>query len=243
MTRHDLTSGNTRSIDELAVQTLSAEVLAKMKAPSQEASGVPVLTDPSQLEAYDAFLFGIPTRLGNFPAQWRTFWDLTGKQWFAGSFWVCYASLLSFWESALADNEVAYQGKYAGLFVSTGGQGGGQESTALASMSTLAHHGMIYVPLGYKPVFKQLTDLSEVHGGSPWGVSLLFSCSFPFAYLPLCSVKTILVLTEHVHRLAHSPITMAPVRPQRSSSRSRENRARHSMNLSRACRSRNRTVR
>lgn len=36
-------------------------------------------------------------------------------------------------------------------------------------MSTLAHHGMIYVPLGYATVFKQLTDLTEVHGGSPWG--------------------------------------------------------------------------
>ncbi|KAJ6180010.1 hypothetical protein N7519_010471 [Penicillium mononematosum] len=60
-------------------------------------------------------------------------------------------------------------GKYAGLFVSTGTQGGGQESTALASMSTLAHHGFIYVPLGYKTVFAQLSNLNEVHGGSAWG--------------------------------------------------------------------------
>lgn len=35
-------------------------------------------------------------------------------------------------------------------------------------MSTLAHHGIIYVPLGYAKSFAQLTDLSEVHGGSPW---------------------------------------------------------------------------
>lgn len=62
-----------------------------------------------------------------------------------------------------------YAGKFAGLFISTGTQGGGQESTALATMSTLTHHGIIYVPLGYKNNFGQLANLSEVHGGSPWG--------------------------------------------------------------------------
>jgi NAD(P)H dehydrogenase (quinone) len=36
-------------------------------------------------------------------------------------------------------------------------------------MSTFAHHGIIYVPLGYKNTFAQLTNLTEVHGGSPWG--------------------------------------------------------------------------
>lgn len=47
--------------------------------------------------------------------------------------------------------------------------GGGQESTAIAAMSTLTHHGLIYVPLGYKTVFPLLGDNSEVRGGSPWG--------------------------------------------------------------------------
>lgn len=36
-------------------------------------------------------------------------------------------------------------------------------------MSTLTHHGIIYVPLGYAKTFPQLTNLSEVRGGSPWG--------------------------------------------------------------------------
>ena len=36
-------------------------------------------------------------------------------------------------------------------------------------MSTLTHHGIIYVPLGYKTTFPLLGDLSEVRGGSPWG--------------------------------------------------------------------------
>lgn len=102
---------------------------------------------------------GIPTRYGNFPAQWKTFWDHTGQQWQSG----------------------AYYGKYAGLFVSTATMGGGQESTAIATMSTLAHHGMIYVPLGYKTTFALLADMSEVRGGSAWGAGT-FAVSFTIPF-------------------------------------------------------------
>lgn len=56
-----------------------------------------------------------------------------------------------------------------GVFVSSAGLGGGQESTAIAALSTLTHHGIIFVPLGYKTAFAQLSNLSEVRGGSPWG--------------------------------------------------------------------------
>ncbi|GAD92593.1 minor allergen Alt a 7 [Paecilomyces variotii No. 5] len=125
-------------------ETLSQEVLTKMHAPGK--ASYPVV-EPQTLLEYDALLFGIPTRYGNFPAQWKTFWDKTGSIWATGGFW----------------------GKYAGLFVSTGTLGGGQESTAIASMSTLAHHGFIYVPLGYKTAFAQLANLNEIHGGSAWG--------------------------------------------------------------------------
>lgn len=127
-------------------ETLPQEVLDKMYAPPKNPD-VKVLEDPSTLESYDAFLIGIPTRYGNFPAQWKTFWDKTGKQWSSGGFW----------------------GKYAGVFISTAGLGGGQESTAIAAMSTFAHHGIIYVPFGYAKAFGQLTSLDEAHGGSPWG--------------------------------------------------------------------------
>jgi len=125
-------------------ETLSTEVLAKMHAPPKP--DYPII-DAEKLSTYDAFLFGIPTRYGNFPAQWKTFWDTTGGLWASGGLY----------------------GKYAGVFVSTAGHGGGQESTVIASMSTLAHHGVIYVPFGYAKAFGQLTSLSEVHGGSPWG--------------------------------------------------------------------------
>lgn len=49
-------------------ETLSAEVLAKLHAPEKPA--YPVIT-PEILQTYDAFLFGIPTRYGNFPGQWK----------------------------------------------------------------------------------------------------------------------------------------------------------------------------
>jgi NAD(P)H dehydrogenase (quinone) len=63
----------------------------------------------------------------------------------------------------------ALAGKYFGLFVSTASQGGGQESTAIAALSSWAHQGMIYVPLGYAYAFGIQTDLTEARGGSPWG--------------------------------------------------------------------------
>ncbi|KAK1757841.1 flavoprotein-like protein [Echria macrotheca] len=127
-------------------ETLSQEVLTKMYAPPKP-TDIPVLEDPATLESYDGFLIGIPTRYGNFPGQWKAFWDKTGKQWSTGGFYH----------------------KFGGLFVSTASMGGGQESTALAAMSTFAHHGIVYVPFGYAKAFGQMTDLSEVHGGSPWG--------------------------------------------------------------------------
>jgi len=127
-------------------ETLPKEVLEKMHAPTSQ-TGHTILADPAQLEPYDAILFGIPTRYGNFPAQWKAFWDKSGGQWQTGAFW----------------------GKYAGVFVSTATPGGGQESTVMNSLSTLTHHGFIYVPLGYKTAFGLLADLSEVRGGSPWG--------------------------------------------------------------------------
>lgn len=140
-------------------ETLPQEVLTKMHAPGQS-KDIPFIT-ADILEKYDGFLFGIPTRYGNFPAQWKAFWDNTGKQWQNGNYW----------------------GKYAGLFISTGSMGGGQESTAISAMSTLAHHGIIYVPLGYKTTFHIQSDLSQVRGGSPWGAGTfavsIFSQSWP----------------------------------------------------------------
>ena len=43
------------------------------------------------------------------------------------------------------------------------------ESTVQNAISTLTHHGIVFVPLGYSTTFAQLANLSEVRGGSPWG--------------------------------------------------------------------------
>jgi NAD(P)H dehydrogenase (quinone) len=67
----------------------------------------PIAT-PETLVELDGFLLGVPTRYGNMPAQFRSFWDATGQLWATGKL----------------------SGKYAGIFVSTAGAGGGQESTA-----------------------------------------------------------------------------------------------------------------
>lgn len=138
-----ISAGGTADIYQVA-ETLPQEVLTKMYAPPKP--DYPIIT-PDTLLNYDAFILGIPTRYGNQPAQWRAFWDTTGGLWAGGKL----------------------AGKYAGIFVSTAGPGGGQESTYLASLSTLTHHGILYVPFGYSHAFPQLANLEEVHGGSPWG--------------------------------------------------------------------------
>ncbi|KAG1792801.1 flavoprotein-like protein [Suillus plorans] len=136
-------AGGSAVIYQIA-ETLPAEVLTKMYAPAKPSYSI---ITPAELVNFDAFVFGVPTRYGNFPAQWKVFWDATGGLWASG----------------------ALSGKFASVFVSTGTPGGGQEATIINSLSTLAHHGIIYIPLGYKNTFAQLTNISEVRGGSPWG--------------------------------------------------------------------------
>ncbi|KAI0077588.1 1,4-benzoquinone reductase [Panus rudis PR-1116 ss-1] len=136
-------AGGSATIYQIA-ETLPESVLTAMHAPPKP--NYPVI-NPDQLPEFDGFIFGVPTRYGNFPAQWKTFWDQTGGLWAKG----------------------ALAGKYASIFVSTGTPGGGQETTISNAVSTLVHHGIIFVPLGYSTTFAQLSNLTEVHGGSPWG--------------------------------------------------------------------------
>ncbi|KAK2464696.1 hypothetical protein APHAL10511_003272 [Amanita phalloides] len=131
-------------------ETLPQEVLSKMYAPSKP--DYPIIT-AKDMPNFDAYVFGIPTRFGNMPAQWKAFWDSTGSLWTAG----------------------ALSGKFASIFVSTGTLGGGQEMTAANTISTLAHHGINFVPLGYKHAFAQLANITEVHGGGPWGAGTIAS--------------------------------------------------------------------
>ncbi|WP_075181146.1 NAD(P)H:quinone oxidoreductase [Pantoea sp. 1.19] len=101
-----------------------------------------------ELPEYDAIIFGTPTRFGNMAGQMRTFLDRTGSLWASG----------------------ALYGKLASVFASTG-TGGGQEQTITSTWTTLAHHGMVIVPIGYG--CKELFDVSHVRGGTPYGATTL----------------------------------------------------------------------
>ncbi|KAI8147425.1 NAD(P)H:quinone oxidoreductase, type IV [Fennellomyces sp. T-0311] len=123
-------------------ETLSEDILQKMHAPAKP--DLPTIT-VEELTEPDGVIFGIPTRFGTMPAQLKAFLDATGKLWATG----------------------ALSGKFAGTFFSTASQHGGQETTALTTVTYFAHHGMIYVPFGF--AHTALFDNSEVVGGSAYG--------------------------------------------------------------------------
>jgi NAD(P)H dehydrogenase (quinone) len=124
-------------------ETLNKDILIKMNAPPK-ASDVPIIT-PEDLAEADGFLFGVPTRFGSVPSQIKALFDGCGQLWMKGTL----------------------HGKFAGVFFSSGSQGSGQETTALSCLPFFVHHGINFVPIGYKS--GQLKDNTEVHGGSPWG--------------------------------------------------------------------------
>lgn len=128
-------------------ETLTNEVLEHMKAPPKDVA-IPEIT-AAELAGADGVLFGFPTRYGCMAAQMKAFFDSTGQLWKA---------------QTLA-------GKPAGFFVSTGTQGGGQETTAWTAITQLAHHGMLFVPIGYTfgaGMFK----MDTIRGGTPYGAGV-----------------------------------------------------------------------
>ncbi|ESP92055.1 MULTISPECIES: NAD(P)H:quinone oxidoreductase [Pseudoalteromonas] len=106
------------------------------------------LATPAELEQYDAIIFGTPTRFGNMASQMRNFLDQTGGLWAGGKL----------------------IGKVGSVFTSTG-TGGGNETTIQSFHTTLFHHGMVVVGLPYAA--PELTDISEVKGGSPLGAACI----------------------------------------------------------------------
>lgn len=86
-------------------ETLPEEALAKMRAPARSEEH-PVISGKQLVDA-DGILFGFPARFGMMAAQMKAFFDATGGLW----------------------REQSLAGKPAGLFFSTGSQGGGQETT------------------------------------------------------------------------------------------------------------------
>ncbi|WP_114417956.1 NAD(P)H:quinone oxidoreductase [Marinospirillum perlucidum] len=126
-------------------ETMDAEAFEKAGGKTDQAAEV---ARPEELADYDALLLGTPTRFGNMSGQMRNFLDQTGGLWAKG----------------------ALAGKLASVFTSTG-TGGGQEMTITSTWTTLAHHGMLLVPIGYTN--PDLFDISQVGGGTPYGASTL----------------------------------------------------------------------
>jgi NAD(P)H dehydrogenase (quinone) len=124
-------------------ETMPEDVARKAGAKLDQAAPV---ASPQELENYDAILFGTPTRFGNMSAQMRSFLDQTGGLWVKG----------------------ALIGKIGSVFTSTG-TGGGSETTITSFWHTLAHHGLLLAGLPYSA--PELTDISELRGGSPYGAA------------------------------------------------------------------------
>jgi NAD(P)H dehydrogenase (quinone) len=107
------------------------------------------IAKPDELADYDAIIIGTPTRFGNMAAQMKQFLDQTGGLWFQGKL----------------------IGKVGSVFTSTATQHGGQESTLLATITVLLHHGMVIAGLPYAA--KGQMRLDEVTGGSPYGATTI----------------------------------------------------------------------
>ncbi|BDC50937.1 NAD(P)H dehydrogenase (quinone) [Bryobacterales bacterium F-183] len=121
----------------------------KAKAVGAKVDQAAPIADPKELGDYDAIIFGTPTRFGNMAAQMRNFLDQTGGLWAKG----------------------ALVGKVGSVFVSTGTQHGGQETTITSFHTTLLHHGMIIVGVPY--ACQDLTHMADTIGGSPYGAGTL----------------------------------------------------------------------
>ncbi|MDD4623049.1 MAG: NAD(P)H:quinone oxidoreductase [Kiritimatiellae bacterium] len=135
------------AVDIKRVPELMPEDVAR-RAGAKLDQAAPV-AEVDDLAGYDAIIFGVPTRFGNMCAQMRNFLDQTGGLWAAGKL----------------------VGKVGSVFISTGTQHGGQETTITSFHNTLFHHGMIVVGVPY--ACPELVNMNEITGGTPYGASTL----------------------------------------------------------------------
>lgn len=148
----DAVAGGAREVD--GVEAVIKRVPETMPEDQARAIGVKLdqrapIAIPDELADYDAIIFGTPTRFGNMAAQMRNFLDQTAQLWLNGTL----------------------IGKVGSVFTSTATQHGGHETTATSFHSTLLHHGMVVVGIPHS--CQELTTMSEISGGSPYGASTL----------------------------------------------------------------------
>ncbi|MEL7586388.1 MAG: NAD(P)H:quinone oxidoreductase [Prolixibacteraceae bacterium] len=129
-----------------APELAPAEVIAKNPAWEKHAEATRDIPEVrlDDLEWADVYIFSMPTRYGNIPAQMKQFLDTTG----------------SLWQKGTLTNKVVT------AMTSAANAHGGQESTLLALYTTMHHWGAIVVSPGY-------TDESlYAAGGNPYGTSV-----------------------------------------------------------------------
>jgi NAD(P)H dehydrogenase (quinone) len=101
----------------------------------------------ADLENYDAFIVGCPTRYGRMASQMAAFLDQTGGLWMKG----------------------VLNGKVGAAFTSSASQHGGQEATLFSIITNLLHLGMTIVGLPYS--HQGQMSMSEIVGGAPYGAT------------------------------------------------------------------------
>lgn len=131
-------------------ETLPKEVLEKMGAVQarQAFAHIPI-ADSKRLAEADAIILGTPTRYGSATAQMQAFLDSTGPLWAQG----------------------ALIGKIGSGFTSSASQHGGQETTLLSLSTFFFHQGMAILGVPYSS--KELLDLSNMSGGTPYGATTI----------------------------------------------------------------------
>ncbi len=112
--------------------------------PAVPADGPPYV-EARDLQECAAIALGSPTRFGNMAAPLKYFVDSLGPEWSRGTL----------------------AGKPAAVFSSTATMHGGQETTLIAMMLPLLHHGMVIMGLPYTE-----PDLNSTRtGGTPYGAT------------------------------------------------------------------------
>lgn len=128
-----------------AREFVTPEVMAQVPGWQESADKMNALYEaPTEDDAdwADAIVFGTPTRFGSISSELKAYIDSLGGIWFQGKL----------------------NGKVGSVFGSTSSKHGGNESTLLSIYTTMAHLGLIIVPLGY-------ADPSMFGAGTPYGAT------------------------------------------------------------------------
>ncbi|KAI7868766.1 flavoprotein-like protein [Spinellus fusiger] len=119
---------------------------------------IPVI-QPHQLVEADGILFGVPTRFGSFPVQFKSLLGKSSYLWATG----------------------ALQGKFAATFYPSLCEKNSSEIIALSAMTYFAYHGMLFVPFGIPNANRASVSTDKIMGKAVVNSNsskLFFSFSF-----------------------------------------------------------------